>query len=477
MQLARKLTLPLALFAFFALGSSAWLSVREAATLHHSDIEHDQGIAARLFIAALAREQARGTAEDGARLLLNAGNRDPDRSVMRLVPLEELNLNDGQRDALARGEPVFELDIWHSAATWLGTTLPDGRPGVLAVQESLAAENEFLRSTVTRQLLSAGSLAALWALVALGLGAAVIGRPMAALADKARRVSRGDYTGPLSIHQRDEIGQLAAEMNAMSDALSAASERLQQEVAARERAQEVLRHADRLTTVGLLAAGIAHELGTPLNVVSMRARMIASGEVEGSDARAGADIIHQQSGQMTRIIRQLLDFARRSTPSLTDVDLGVLAHQAVSLLTPLAEKARCQLEVDAAAPVLVKADASQLQQVFTNLIVNAVHAMPDGGPVRVHVSRARATPPPDVGGPEATFARVEVRDRGQGISPEHLSRVFEPFFTTKPVGDGTGLGLPVAWGILKDHRGWISVESKVGVGSAFTFFLPLEQTS
>lgn len=475
MQLARKITLPLAIFAFFALGFSAWMSVREAAALHHSDIERDQGIAARVLVAAIERERQRGTLDDGARVLLSTANPDPERSVMRLMPLDELNLNDAQHEALARGETVFAIDIWNTAQTWVPTILPDGRSGAVWVQESLAAEKTFLRSTVQKQILNAGSLALLWALVALGLGAIVIGRPMASLAEKARRVSRGDYTTPLNITQNDEIGQLAVEMNRMSDALLAGRDRLQEEINAKLNVQEALRHADRLTTVGMLAAGIAHELGTPLNVVSMRARMIGSGEIDGAEARSSAEIIHQQAVQMTRIIRQLLDFARRSTPSMMQVDLGNIARQSATLLTPLAEKARCRLEVRADQPIAVEADQSQMQQVVTNLIVNAVQAMPEGGAVCLQVDQLETTPPPDVGGPEARYARVRVTDQGPGMPPEVISRVFEPFFTTKAVGDGTGLGLPVAWGILRDHHGWISVESKVGEGSTFSLFLPLEQ--
>ena len=478
MQLARKITLPLALSAFLALGFSAWLSVREAVELHHADIERDQSVAGRVFLAALERERQRGTAVEGAALLLAAANRYPELTLMKLAPVGELALSSAQREVLARGEPVFVVDIWHTAETWLATTLPDGTPGALWVQETLDAERDTVGRIVKSHVINFGTLGALWAVVAIGLGAVVVGRPMRSLAEKARRVSKGDYSGPLRIGQRDEIGQLAAEMNHMCDELLAARDRLQQEVAARSTAQDALRHADRLTTVGLLAAGIAHELGTPLNVVAMRAKMICTGEVAGDEAKDNASIIHQQAGQMTRIIRQLLDFARREPPRLTRFPLDQVAAQSVAMLAPLAEKGGCTLSLapPGDGPVEIDGDPNQLQQVIANLVINSVQAMPQGGPVTLAVTKVRATPPPDLGGLEGRYARLDVIDRGAGIPPEALPRIFEPFFTTKPVGDGNGLGLPVAWGITRDHRGWIAVDSKPGL-TTFSLFLPLERPS
>lgn len=475
MQLARKITLPLAISAFLALGVSAWLSVRASVALHHADIEYDQSATGRVLLAALDRERERGTFDEGSKILLAAANRDPQRAVARLIPRTDSNLKDQERAALARGEPVFSLDVWRTAETFLPTTLPNGEPGALWVQESLGAENDFLTATITSHTLNAGSLGVLWAVVAIGLGAVVVGRPMRSLAEKARRVSRGDYLGPLTITQHDEIGQLATEMNKMCDELLASANRLQSEIQQKEAVQAALRHADRLTTVGRLAAGIAHELGTPLNVVSMRARMIATGEVTGDDARHNADIVHQQAGQMTRIIRQLLDFARRSPPTMTHFQLGEHAKLTASMLNPLAEKARCNVTVESSEPLEVHGDPNQLQQVITNLLVNAMQAMPNGGKAQVNVARVRATPPPDVGGPEGEWACLSVRDEGVGIAPEVISRVFEPFFTTKAVGDGNGLGLSVAWGILRDHQGFIAVTSRPGEGSTFSLYLPLER--
>jgi signal transduction histidine kinase len=141
--------------------------------------------------------------------------------------------------------------------------------------------------------------------------------------------------------------------------------------------------------------------------------------------------------------------------------LQVIArHRGITIVPDLADD-----------PLLVSADEHQLQQVLANLLVNAMQAMPDGGRIDVATGARRAHPPGE-GAPEGDFVRILVADRGGGIPAEHLPRLFEPFFTTKDPGEGTGLGLSVANGIVRDHGGWIEVESTTGAGSRFTIFLP-----
>jgi two-component system NtrC family sensor kinase len=142
----------------------------------------------------------------------------------------------------------------------------------------------------------------------------------------------------------------------------------------------------------------------------------------------------------------------------------------MELLQPMARKRGVTLVCGERGPAPVEVDATQLQQVLANLVVNGIDAMPDGGELHVSVGR-RALSPPD-GGPARPMTCVDVRDRGEGIPPEHLPRVFEPFFSTKGVGEGTGLGLSVSWGIVAEHGGWIGVQSRVGEGSCFTVALP-----
>jgi signal transduction histidine kinase len=244
--------------------------------------------------------------------------------------------------------------------------------------------------------------------------------------------------------------------------------KLEAEVAERETAVEQLRHADRLNTIGKLASGIAHELGTPLNVVSGRASLIQADPSTGEASKRSAAIIVQQVDRMAAIIRNLLDFARRGGARKTSTDLRRLARETATLLEPLTSKTGTSIEVEDGAPISAEVNAGEIQQVLTNLFVNAAQAMSNGGRVRVRFEEGAATNGKHRA--NGSFARICVRDEGCGM-PEHvLEHVFDPFFTTKDTG--TGLGLSVSYGIVRDHGGWIDASSRPGEGSEFTVYLP-----
>jgi signal transduction histidine kinase len=346
--------------------------------------------------------------------------------------------------------------------------------GAFAISQPLAPYEQAWREEVLGVLGRAAGGAGLSILAVSALGFVLVGRPMRRLADFAKRIGSGDLTGTLRIRQRDEIGQLAAEMNQMCGQLRTANQRVQEETVARIGALEQLRHADRLTTVGTLASGIAHELGTPLNVVSGRAKMVATGEVTGPEAAESCRIVVEQVDRIAKIIRQLLDFARRRPPDRGPCLLEALAGQTLSLLRPMAGKRKVDLVLrESDGSVEAEVDAGQIQQALTNLVVNGIQATDGGGQVTVSVGRRKLTPPPGVEGTPGAYASVAVEDQGGGIPAELVPRVFEPFFTTKDVGEGTGLGLSVAYGIARDHGGWIAVESTPGQGSRFELLVPL----
>jgi signal transduction histidine kinase len=176
---------------------------------------------------------------------------------------------------------------------------------------------------------------------------------------------------------------------------------------------------------------------------------------------------------MTKLIRQLLDFARPRTLHKAPVTITSLAARVAELLATIARKENVTIEVPPADDSLkVQADDGQLHQVMTNLVVNAIQAMPSGGTVTIGVRVVDQVPPSYVGGPAQTWHAIEVHDTGVGMDDATRERIFEPFFTTKPVGDGTGLGLSVTWGIVREHGGWIDVTSTAGKGSTFTVYLP-----
>jgi two-component system NtrC family sensor kinase len=191
-----------------------------------------------------------------------------------------------------------------------------------------------------------------------------------------------------------------------------------------------------------------------------------------------ARIIRVESHRIAEIIRQLLDFARKHTPQKQPVELRAIALRTLTLLGPMAEKRGVALEMAPAAVALrASVDDGQIQQVLANLVTNALQATAPGGRVTVNVARERAAPPVDMGGPPAAYAKLAVADTGCGMTADVVARVFEPFFTTKEVGEGTGLGLSVAYGIVREHSGWIGVESQPGRGSVFSVFLPVDERS
>jgi two-component system NtrC family sensor kinase len=236
-----------------------------------------------------------------------------------------------------------------------------------------------------------------------------------------------------------------------------------------------LRHEDRLKTVGRLASGIAHELGTPLNVISGRAVMIAREDSASITIRENSTIIKEQSDRIASIFRQLLDFARQRPVRKKPLDLYQMLQQSLNLMSPMGHKQKIEISLTGEdVSIMGCADADQLQQVMMNLITNAIQAMPDGGNIKLGIYRKHTHPPEDSGSVDGEYNCIYIQDNGQGISKENISHIFEPFFTTKGTGEGTGLGLSIAYGIIRENKGWIEVESKQNEGTRFLIYLPVE---
>jgi two-component system NtrC family sensor kinase len=476
LRIAAKLTLVLVFAVLIVLVVNAVTRVRREGALFEHDMQRDHHLMGRGLGVAVAQIWEDEGEERALRLVERANERES-AVLIRWVWLDAsgtdpyapaapedvlLTVRDGAEGHWVDREGVGRLYSYFP--------LPTPRPGALEISETLEQQREYVRTSRFRLGVMTFSILGLSALVVMSLGAVLVGRPAEMLIEQARRVGAGDLTARLDLPRRDELGVLAHEMNAMCDQLAVARARIDEEVAGRIAALEQLRHADRMRTIGQLASGIAHELGTPLNVVAGRARMIATRELAGDDALESARVIGEQAERMTRIIRQLLDFARGRKPEKGEEDLWRIVDRTMELLQPMARKRGVTLVCGERGPAPVEVDATQLQQVLANLVVNGIDAMPEGGELHVSVGR-RALSPPD-GGPARPMTCVDVRDRGEGIPPEHLPRVFEPFFSTKGVGEGTGLGLSVSWGIVAEHGGWIGVQSRVGEGSCFTVALP-----
>ncbi|WP_224362565.1 sensor histidine kinase [Hyalangium versicolor] len=485
MKLARKISLTLALLAIAVLAVMESLEVSHELERSATDRRHDHRLLGHTIAGSIGKAwQQEGEGE--ALALLEQANRFQVQVGLRWVwldgPADHLPLSklpQSLMEQLRAGEDGAVTDL-HEQPGVLRSYIPvvvGDRLGAIEISEPLIEEHRHVRNTVIGTTLATVAIAVVFLLVAMAMGNRLVGRPIDQLVQLARRIGEGQLEARVQLHQRDELDTLAAAMNQMGEMLQLARQTIAEETAARLATLEHLRHADRLTTVGKLASGVAHELGTPLNVVLGRAKMISSGEALGDEVGECARIISQQAQHMTRIIRQLLDFARRRAPQRSPEQLSQLVTRTLSLLQPMAYKRSVSLVSEVPETLMLEVDAGQLQQVLTNLVMNGVQAMKNPGTLRVHAEPTRATPPADVGGPEADWMRLDVRDEGEGISAENLPHIFEPFFTTKDVGEGTGLGLSVSYGIIRDHGGWIAVDSTPGQGSCFSIYLPRGDTA
>ena len=228
--------------------------------------------------------------------------------------------------------------------------------------------------------------------------------------------------------------------------------------------EDRLRKTERLAELGTLASGMAHEIGTPMNVILGRAEYLMR-KTTDDKTKHGLETIITQVERITKIMNQLLSFARKRPIERSAINLKSVLENVFDMMQErlLSQNIVVELTVKEGSPT-VFADADQLSQVFLNLVMNACHAMPNGGCLSATL---------DAGVREVC---VSLTDTGEGISHENLSRLFDPFFTTKPVGEGTGLGLTVVHGIIQEHDGRITVESECGVGTTFHIFLPICQS-
>ncbi len=299
-------------------------------------------------------------------------------------------------------------------------------------------------------------------------------RPTRLLIQSFREVGAGDLNVRAPIRSRDEFGRLAREFNVMGERLSESERVLQGEQEKRRRAEEEMRVAQRLVSLGRLSAGLAHEIGTPLNVISGRVESLQRKIPADESAQRNVQIILSQIDRIARTVHGMLDFARERAPRLEQVDISRLLHGVVEFLDPRFERRGVEprLELPEALPE-IPADPDQLNQVFLNLSLNAVEAMPQGGILRIQVGVAPRPHPLRLGEPEAEYVSIAFVDTGHGMPTDVLAQVFDPFFTTKDVGEGSGLGLSIAYAIVQEHGGWIDIASEVGQGTRVTVYLPL----
>jgi PAS domain S-box-containing protein len=236
-------------------------------------------------------------------------------------------------------------------------------------------------------------------------------------------------------------------------------------VTSRIKLEETLQQSEKLSSIGLLAAGVAHEVNTPLTGVSSYTQMLLGMIPETDPKHALLQKVQKQTDRASNIVGNLLNFSRTGNAAeFTEIDINKLLDDTLQLLEPQLRKSQVEIvKIYADVPPKIFGNAGKLQQVFTNLIINARDAMFGGGDITLTTSV------------ENEEVVIEVSDTGTGIEAENLNKIFDPFFTTKAVGSGTGLGLAVSYGIVQEHAGTIEAASEVGQGTTFHLVFPIAQ--
>lgn len=350
------------------------------------------------------------------------------------------------------------------------------RKGVLELDQTLFFFKEYSKKMLWRALVMAGLLMVVSGSIIYIIINRKIRVPLNKLMRQVQRIGEGDFTANEKIVGDGEFARMSVVMNDMCSRLLIAKEKIGFEHDARLKTLDQLRHTERLSTFGLLAAEIAHELGTPLNVVDGRAKMILREELSVEETQECADIIKTQAERMAVIIRQLLDFSRSPKQKSARTNVELLVKQIIQLLYPMGSKQNVFFELTnlEQCDSTIFCDGTQIQQVLMNLVMNGVQAMPAGG--KIYISLTNHLLPHSENGEagQKKYLKIQIRDEGVGISKDNLAHIFTPFFTTKGLGTGTGLGLSIAHGMVKEHGGWIDVKSKAQQGTVFTIYLPMD---
>jgi len=341
----------------------------------------------------------------------------------------------------------------------------------------------------------------------------VLVTPLKELVQLTQKISEGDFSQKIEVHSKNEIGQLISSFNRMIDRLKENQQSLDDHLKSLEsanrqlkQAQEELIRTEKLASIGRFAAGVAHEVGNPLGAILGYTSILQRGGIEREEEKDYLNRIEKEIERINRIVRELLDFSRPSKFETREVNVNKVAENALSLLSYQKnfKNIQTQLNLQPNLP-LIKGDESQLSQVFVNIILNGIDAMPGGGTLEIQSEeylvedsfpiRYRPYPPRRRGDPMESdylhlrkadpisvlltkfsegdrLVRIRISDTGVGIKKEDLERIFDPFFTTKSPDKGTGLGLSISLRIVESMGGEVRVESEIGRGSNFELYFP-----
>jgi two-component system NtrC family sensor kinase len=430
---------------------------------------------------AMALAMIEGKTEEVQHILEEIG-KSPDISGIRIVSPQGAIFHSGNPEEIGRSLGELDLPedgtspkpVWDVHAQTVGIFRPilngpqclpchsqdQAVLGYLNTQVVLPSiDSETIQHWTFMIILSIAALLAAGAMIAIYF-MLVVSRRVEVLSRSMSQLEAGDLTARVRDEDRDELGRLAKSFNTMVARLAAGQQRLED-----RHAQEIQR-AEHLASLGKMAAGIAHEINNPLAGMQNCIRTLLKGTSEAGKRVQYLTMLKDGLDRIGRIVGHLGDFSRAPEPQFIWTDLDSVLGQTLTLLEHelTARQISPALPTGSRLPAL-RADPHQLEQVFLNILMNALEAMPSSGNLTI----TSGTKQREAG----LFIEVRITDTGIGIPPEHLPRIFDPFFTTKEVGKGTGLGLSVSYGIVKAHGGFVDIESEVGKGTTITVALPV----
>ncbi len=309
-----------------------------------------------------------------------------------------------------------------------------------------------------------------------------VSKPVSLLDEGMRKLAKGELDHVIKIDSKDEMGLLAKTFNSMARDIKkyrenmenwtkTLEEEVQKKTAEIMRAHDQLINAEKLASLGRMAAGVAHELNSPLTgIVTFAHLMLKHTPPERRQDIEDLEVIIEQANRCSKIIKGLLGFSRKASAEKIHVNINELTDGTISMIRNQAKfhNIKFDMKLDDSLPSIM-ADPNQMQQVFLNLLINAADAMNERGQITIATRMVD-----DTATGNKKFIEIEFTDTGPGIPEDDIGKIFEPFFTTKPAGKGTGLGLAVSYGIIKKHGGNIIVRSESGKGASFFIRLPVK---
>lgn len=395
--------------------------------------------------------------QDDVRISTNVHNEDGSRAIGTRVSEEVYN------QVILNEQPwigrAYVVNDWYITAY---EPIRDIHYKVIGILYVGILERKYIdiRTQAILVFLGITFVGALVTMILSWLTARSISVPLRKTVAASKQVASGNLGAMVDVTSSDELGWLAYSFNKMSQALKERDEKL------KEFAKKKISESERLAMVGQLSANVAHELNNPLQGIVTYASLALEKETFDESCRQNITKIVIQANRCRDIIRGLLDFSRQKNPDKTLCNVNSLLQGCISLVENQAifHNIGIVMDLDQSLPMVV-VDPSQVERVFLNLIINAAEAMEGTGKLTIRTTMGSA----------ARCIEVDVQDNGAGILPEHLEKIFDPFFTTKETGHGVGLGLAISYGIVMEHKGKLTVESKPGKGTTFTVSLPLAE--